>query len=169
MRWIRGIAALLGWFALVAQLFITSANVRAEERTVLDGLITYLSYFTVLTNLLAAITLTVPLVAPAARLSAFLERPTTQGAVATYITVVGIVYSALLRHLWQPQGLQLVVDSLLHDVIPVVFDLQWLLFVRKRSLRWQHPLLWLGYPLAYVMYTLIVGGLRGRYPYPFAD
>ncbi|PZR60920.1 MAG: hypothetical protein DLM53_11090 [Candidatus Eremiobacter antarcticus] len=163
------VAATLAWFALVAQLFLTTATVVAQERSVLAGVITFLSFFTILTNLLTAAALTGSATLADSRLSGFFDRPATQGAIATYITVVGIVYSLLLRQLWQPQGLQLLVDSILHDVIPIAFVIQWFVFVPKGQLQWRHALMWLSYPFVYVVYSLLRGAVSGRYPYPFSD
>lgn len=163
------IAAVLAWFALVAQLFLTTATVVAQERSVLAGVITFLSFFTILTNILTATAFTAASIAADSRLARFFDRPVMQGAIATYITAVGIVYSLLLRQMWQPQGLQFLVDSMLHDVIPIAFVIQWLVFVCKGQLQWRHAVVWLSYPFVYVIYSLLRGAVSGRYPYPFSD
>ena len=41
-------------------------------------------------------------------------------AAREYIAIVGITYSLLLRHMWNPQGTQKIADVLLHDVVPVL-------------------------------------------------
>jgi hypothetical protein len=90
-------------------------------------------------------------------------------ALPFYITIVGIVYSLVLRDLWNPQGLQKLADLLLHDVIPVVYLIFWLRFVPKGVLRWKDALQWLGFPAVYCAYSLVRGALTGWYPYPFID
>jgi hypothetical protein len=65
-----------------------------------------------------------------------------------YIAIVGIVYSLLLRHIWNPQGWQIVADVLLHDLIPLLYVAYWVIFVRKSSLLWKHAVWWLAYPAA---------------------
>ena len=93
------------------------------------SLLSALSYFTVLTNLLV----TVLVSARAARASArsFLSRPGTLAAGAVYIGVVGIIYSLVLRALWAPSGLHKAEDVILHDLIPVLYPLWWLWFAPK--------------------------------------
>jgi hypothetical protein len=71
--------------------------------------------------------------------------------------------------LWSPKGLQLIVDELLHSVIPVWFILSWCLFVPKQTLQWKNILPWLIYPALYCIYALILGAISGFYPYPFID
>ena len=95
--------------------------------------------------------------------------PRIATAIAVYITVVGIVYNTLLRRIWNPQGWDKVADELLHLVIPLLFIIYWLLAVPKGELRWRNTFALLVYPLAYFIWVLIFGALRGWYPYPFID
>jgi len=83
--------------------------------------------------------------------------------------VVGLTYHIILRSLWDPQGLQYIVDELLHTVLPVLFVIYWALFVPKSSLQWKGILSWLILPVAYCVYSFIRGGCTGWYPYPFLD
>jgi len=102
-------------------------------------------------------------------LDSFLTRPGTMTAAAVYIFVVGLVYSLFLRHVWNPTGLNKVADAALHDVVPVLYVLYWLIFVPKKNLSWVQPFYWLIYPLAYFAYALVRGEITGKYPYWFAD
>jgi hypothetical protein len=113
--------------------------------------------------------LTFSFLGPLSSWGTFFSSPTVQTAAAVYITVVGASYSLLLRHLWNPQGGQKVADLLLHDGMPVIYVIFWLLFVRKSSLRWKDAILWLAYPAIYLGYLLVRGALFGIYPYPFVD
>jgi hypothetical protein len=83
--------------------------------------------------------------------------------------VVGLIYALLLRSLWAPSGLQKLADAILHTLLPVLFVLWWLRYAPKQGLRWSEPVRWLGYPLAYFAFSVILGALTGRYLYPFAD
>jgi hypothetical protein len=159
-------AAAVGWMTLLVQLYLTTGTVFAQEGSLFDGLVVFLGYFTILTNVLVAVTLTAAAIQDR---DGWSHRPAVAGGVATAIALVGIVYSLLLRQTWSPQGLALVADACLHDVIPVAFIIYWVLFVPHRSLRWRDPFVWLAYPLAYVVVTVLRGILTGRYPYPFAD
>lgn len=158
--------ALLGWFALVAQFHI---NITSGVATSAELLIRYFSYFTILTNLLVALCCTWVAVSPQRRWGAFFSKTQTLTAITVYILVVGIVYNIILRFLWQPKGLQKLVDELLHSVIPILFLLYWLLFVNKQTLQWKQIFSWLAYPLVYLLFILVRGSFSGFYPYPFVN
>ncbi len=129
----------------------------------------FFSFFTILTNVLAAITLLWPLIAPRSKLGLFLSRPPVRTAVTGYIIVVGVIYYLLLRDLSQRQGWPMFFEYMLHYVTPPLFVLDWLLFVDKRDLDWRIGLSALGFPLAYLVWTVIHGAATGWYPYPFVD
>jgi hypothetical protein len=74
-----------------------------------------------------------------------------------------------LRNLWHPEGLQLVVDELLHSVIPVLFLLYWLIFVPKGLLQWKNVFSWLIYPVVYIVFVLLRGKSSRFYPYPLIN
>jgi hypothetical protein len=88
-------------------------------------------------------------------------------ALATLL--VGLVQRLLLQGLRIQQGGDLVADILLHQVVPVLVPLFWLVFVPKGYLRRRDPLLWACYPLAYLACALMRGVREGHYPYPFLD
>jgi hypothetical protein len=86
-----------------------------------------------------------------------------------YIIVVGVVYEQLLRHLWHPQGMQLLADLVLHDAVPLLYSLYWLVFISKGGLRWSDPAIWLLYPVVFFLYSMFRGVTFGIYPYPFIN
>ncbi len=160
------ILTVLGWFALVCQFWI---NINSKAAPVTEIIIRYFSYFTLLTNIIVALCCSALLLKPHSRLRNFFSRPTTLTAVTIYILVVGVVYNTILRILWMPEGLQKIVDELLHTIIPALFLLFWILFVAKTTLKWKNILPWLIYPLVYAIFILIRGAVSGFYPYPFVD
>ncbi|MBD1842399.1 Pr6Pr family membrane protein [Cyanobacteria bacterium FACHB-63] len=163
------IGAVLLWFALILQLYLT-ANLAIDRGLGLwVGIARYFGYFTILTNILVALAFTVPLVQPRTQWGRFFSYPNVRSAIAVYITIVGIAYSLLLRHIWNPQGWQLVADRLLHDVSPIVYVVFWLLFVPKSALHWRNLPPWLIYPLAYLVVALSRGAIFKWYPYPFLE
>ena len=129
----------------------------------------FFSFFTILTNALAAVTLLWPLIAPRSTLGRFLSRPPVRTAVTGYFIIVGVIYYLLLRDLSQRQGWSMFFEYMLHYVTPPLFVLDWLLFVDKRDLNWRIGLSALGFPLAYLVWTVIHGAATGWYPYPFID
>jgi len=149
--------ALVGWSAILLQLVLSLRLATSNGKSVAAGLVIYLSYFTVLTNILVAVALTVPCFAPATKAGRFFDRPGVNTAIAAYIAVVGIAYSLLLRHIWNPEGWQLIADHLLHDAIP------------KGGLRFAQLPVWLLYPIGYFAYSLVRGALTASYSYPFID
>ncbi len=163
------VIALAGWFALALQLYITIQSRIANDVSITGGVFNFLSYFTILTNMLIAFGLTVCLVKPRSGIGNFFSAPSTQSGMVVYIVVVGIVYNMVLKDLWNPKGLQLIADIILHYAIPIAYVLYWLGFVKKGSLNWTHPFKWLIYPLFYLLYVLIRGAIIGRFPYPFLD
>jgi hypothetical protein len=157
------IFALMGWFALVAQLVLMLAN-RIEP--IGETLIRFFSYFTILTNTLVAVYFS------ALALSTKEDGPYKPGllsAITLYILVVGLVYQVALRSVWDPQGLQRVVDELLHSVMPVLTLWYWARFERMAVLAWRQLPFWLIYPFVYLLYLVVRGHFSGFYPYPFMD
>ena len=86
----------------------------------------FFSFFTILTNVLAAMTLLWPLIAPRSKLGLFLSRPPVRTAVTGYIIMVGVIYYLLLRDLSQRQGWPMFFEYMLHYVTPPLFVLDWL-------------------------------------------
>lgn len=163
------LAAVLGWLGLSIQLYLVFYGRWSVEASLLGGLVSYFSFFTVLTNTLAAAVLTCASTSRQSRGRTFLLQPWVSSGIAVSITVVGVAYSLLLRHLWHPQGWQWVADELLHDVMPLLFVFYWWRCVPKGHLRLGHIGLWTIYPLLYFAYVLLRGDSLGVYPYPFVD
>ena len=161
--------AILGWGALAIQLELVLFARWESGASLVGGLVSYFSYFTILTNTLAAIVLTYAADTRPSSGRAFFLQPWVASGIAVSIIVVGAAYSLLLRQLWQPEGLQWLANEVLHDVMPVLYALYWWFYVPKGVLRWSHVGLWILYPLVYFAYILLRGHLLGVYPYPFVD
>lgn len=162
------VLAAVGWCALMLQYVLLIRNVDGNSGLSLaEANVRFFSYFTIQANILASLVLTAFVIKRP--LDEWLVHPFVRSAVAVYITMVGLIYSVVLRHLWAPQGAQWVADTVLHYVIPVGYLVFWLACVRKAGLRWYDPLLWLIYPLIYLLLILVRGKVSGFYPYPFID
>jgi hypothetical protein len=159
---------LAGTFALVS-VAVQYWLVVLDGGALLRGSVHFFSFFTILTNILAAIALLAPVVAPASRLGRFLERPPVRTAIAGYIIVVGAVYYVLLSNTGHAVGWTLFFEHVLHYAMPPLFVLDWLLFVPKGGVPWGTGLACLGFPLVYGVWTLGHGAVSGWYPYPFLD
>lgn len=162
----RIVFAIVGWAGLVAQYAL---SLEAGTRSLLGSTVVFFSYFTILTNVLVALALTAPALAPDSRLGRWTASEGVRAALAMYIAVVGLIYHLLLDATWNPQGLLFYVNQMLHTVMPVAFMLDWLVFVPKGRLRWIDPVKWLAYPLLYGLFTAIHGLMIGWYPYWFID
>lgn len=168
-RTAAGVVALVAWSGMLLQFYVSAGLMRGNGHGWPLIVARYFSYFTVLTNALVAVTTTVPLVAPASAAGRFFSRASVRAAVASYIALVGIAYSLLLRHVWNPQGLALVSDRIQHDLVPILYVLLWVVFDPKSALRWTDVVRWMIYPAVYVAFALVQGAMSGFYPYYFID
>jgi hypothetical protein len=96
--------AALAWSSVLLQLFITLHSNMQNGRGIAGGIVSFLGYFTILTNLLVCVALTMPLVAPASTAGRFFARSDVTAGVATSIVFVSLAYHFLLRNTWNPQG-----------------------------------------------------------------
>jgi len=163
------VAAILGWAGLSIQLYLILYSRWTLEASLLGGLISFFSYFTVLSNTLVATVLTCELTSRESAARRWFLQSWVSSGVAVSIAVVGLAYSVLLRHLWHPEGWQFLADELMHDIVPLLFLVYWWCCVPKGSLRLRHIGLWVVYPLLYFAYSLFRGHVLAVYPYPFID
>ena len=164
-----GLAAIVVWFGLGLQFYISVPLNISLGRTFAGAIIQILSYFTVLTNILVALAYAYILLTPNSKADKFFSRTATLTAIAVYITIVGCIYNLILSSQWNPQGLFKMADILLHTISPVMFIIFWLVFVVKEKLRWVLVIKWLWFPFFYLVYSLIRGQILGIYPYFFMD
>ena len=166
VKMFAAIAALLGWFAIAAQFYLI---LEMRVSSVPETIIRFFSFFTVLSNIITALCFTGLLLDPKYALHRFFSKPGNQTAVTVYIIIVGAVYNLVLRFIWNPEGLQKIVDEVLHSVIPVLMVIFWLVFTNKNKLQWKDTLQWMLYPISYTIFIAIRGAFSGFYPYPFIN
>ncbi|MBN9217756.1 MAG: Pr6Pr family membrane protein [Mesorhizobium sp.] len=168
-RFLQIAGLVVGLIGLVLQLAITIPASMAAGRSFLGSVVFYFSFFTILTNIGAVLVHTALLSSTGyAWLPAF-ARSRMRAGVAVSITLVSTVYATVLAPLWQPQGLFLLCDVLLHYVTPVLFVLWWLISGTDGRTRWSDISWWMLYPIAYLAYVLARAPLAGEVPYPFLD
>jgi hypothetical protein len=156
------IFAALGWFAVIGQYFNAYFDVPG-------GIFNYVSFFTILSNILVATTLTSVALAPDSAFGRFLARPAVASTTALYITVTGLVYYFLLAALYDLEGWTKHFDHILHYVVPPAYVLFWAIWIPKGTLSLRNVPAMLLPPLLYGVYTLLRGPLADWYPYPFID
>jgi hypothetical protein len=169
-RAVHAVVAVVAVAALVLQtvLVVTGAAVLAE--TEVPALATRLgrlvSYFTIQSNLLVAVT-AVQLARDPGRDGRWWRAVRVAALVG--ITVTGLVHFVLLRPLLDLHGANRVADTLLHLVVPVLALGAWLVAGPRPRAPWRDAVVALAWPVAWLVWTLAVGGVTGWYPYPFLD
>ena len=163
------VAAMLGWAGLSIQMYLIFHSRWTLGASLIGGLVSFFSYFTVLSNTLVATVLTCAVTSRESATRRWFLQPWVSSGIAVSIAVVSLAYNLLLRHLWHPEGWQWLADELLHDVMPLLFLVYWWSCVPKGRLRVGHIGLWVIYPLVYFAYSLLRGHLLAVYPYPFID
>lgn len=159
------IIAFVTWTAVLLQFYLQIAN---RTTAVSEAVIRYFSYFTILTNLLVAVCFS-SLLLKESKAERFFKQPTVITAVTVYILIVGLVYNLILRSQWNPQGLQLLADYMLHSITPLSALFYWIIYVPAREVSWKHTPSWMLYPLFYLVYVIIRGSFSNFYPYFFID
>lgn len=152
------LVAMICWAGLAIQFSVTYGHHHQLAVTVW----TLALFFTILTNLLVALTMT----------WVAIDRTTSAevlGGLTLSMILLGVVYWALLQQFYHLSGPAEIADLLLHKVSPLAMTSWWLLFAPRARLKWSAPWWWALYPLTYLAYALGRGRVEGRYPYPFID
>src|SRR6476661_444270 len=161
--------ALLTWVALAIQFAWAIDNPAVRDISFAERIIRYCSFFTVVGNGIIAVITTANAVFPNSSFSRRVQNGSVLTAAAVYISIVAVVYSLFLRSVVNAQGWHLISDHIVHDVVPAVFVLYWVVFSPKKDVGWLDPVKWLIVPLLYIAYSLIHGAFDNWYPYWFAD
>jgi hypothetical protein len=155
-------AAFLGFSALVTEIATLVARNRFNAGN-------FFSYFTVQSNTLAVISLTVSAIATASgatRRGLDLFR----GAVTLYMTTTILIFIVLLSG-YPSSDLTAVPwdNTVLHYLMPIVIIIDWLIAPPQAAVAYRTALVGLAYPLSYLGYSLIRGHFVHWYPYPFMN
>ena len=166
-RRIAWVGMTLGLLLLILQAFITIPLRMTEGGGFFFALVFYFSFFTILTN-------TGLVRVYAAGLSGwrrlrFLAGPTARTMMAGAILVVMLVYALLLAPLWNPQGLERLLDVGLHYVAPALYLIWWVVGPHPVRLRYGRVLVMMIYPLGYCVWVIARGITIERWPYPFVS
>jgi len=169
--------------AVVTQLVASITTTIELGRDLSTVIANFFSFFTILSNVLAAVVL---LWAGVSALRGGGESATESPALATALAcattamiITGIVYNLLLRGITLPQGSEPVPwsNEVLHLIGPLFLLLDLLLAPRRRGLPWRSVVVVLVFPLVWAAYTLLRGPLVTNpatgdpwwYPYPFLN
>jgi hypothetical protein len=169
-RTVHLVVAAVAWGAVVLQLALVLAGsaVLVEEDPPGRGesIYRFFAYFTIQSNLLVAVASTVLAHDPGS------DRPwwrVVRVAALGGITVTGVVHFLLLRPLLDLDGADWVADKLLHMVVPVLAVAAWAWCGPRPRIHLRETAYALCWPVAWVVWTLVVGQVDGWVPYPFLD
>ncbi len=165
-RPLAALGAMIGLFGLGLQYWLLYADMAADGASPLAITWRFFVWFTLLTN--TFVTLVMARAAWKPESFAGLNAPRVELMAVTSIMFVCIIYNVLLASRWDPQGWQKVADVIVHQVVPIVFLLFWVLRPHG-ALKWRDAAFAALWPLAYAIYGLIRGLFDHFYPYFFMD
>ena len=171
-RWFFGLTSVLVTFGILLQLKVAAANDSGYFEGVPSRIVNVLSYFTVQSNILIALT--------TGLLAVHLGRPETWFRVLRLsavigITITGIVFHIALKGLTELTGPAVTADWILHTASPILGLLGWVIFGPRGWVTSRIVKLSVLFPVLWLAYTLVRGALvedrsgRNFYPYPFLD
>lgn len=169
-RTVHLVVAAVAWAAVVLQLVLvvegSAVLVEVDPPGLGARVYRFFAYFTIQSNLLVAVVSTVLAREPA------LDRPAwrvVRLAGLGGITVTGLVHFFLLRPLLDLDGADWVADKMLHMVVPVLAVAAWAWVGPRPRFAVREAAYALCWPLAWLVWTLVVGRVDGWVPYPFLD
>ena len=128
--------------------------------------VNYFSYFTIDSNLIA---IGVLIAAALNRDRASTPRvDLVRGGAVVYMSITGIVFTLLLSNTDVDTAIPWV-NSVVHELMPLVMLADWLITPPAARLRMRQGVLWLSLPLVWIIYTIIRGAIVNLYPYPFLN
>lgn len=171
-RWFFGVTSALVSFGILLQLEVAATNDSGYFVGVPSRIVNVLSYFTVQSNILVALT--------TGLLAVRLNRTETWFRVLRLsaiigITITGIVFHLALKGLTELTGPAVTADWILHTASPILGLLGWIIFGPRGWVTSRIVKLSVLFPVLWLAYTLVRGALvedrngRNFYPYPFLD
>lgn len=171
-RVVFGFTSALVAAGLVIQFVLAIGNDDGAFAAVPARILNFFSFFTVQSNIAVAVT--------TGLLAANLHRPSTWFRVFRIVAVVaiavtGIVFHLALADLQELTGWDLVADTVLHTLSPIISVAGWLLFGPRRQLTNRVVGLAVVPPVCWLVYALIYGELATTrsgahyYAYPFMN
>ena len=164
LLWVMMLSSVIGvgiWY--VRGLMSTPFN-EWLQRTVVT-----FSFFTNFSNAIIVV-MAAALLFGRGRINRWFQSPSVQSACCLYIAFVGLGFWFILGG---PGELNTLMDWIpeitAHSLSPILGAVYWFRIVPKGSLNRWDPIIWLSYPIAYLVYWLFRGPLVGYYPYFFID
>jgi hypothetical protein len=128
----------------------------------------FVSFFTIQSNIAAAVMLALLVIVRRPERSAWFEA--VRGGVVFFIAITGVVFALLVQgHQEDLQTTTSWVDTVVHRLMPLALVVDWLVERPRHRLSPWVVLAWLGCLAAWLAYTLVRGEIVDWYPYPFVD
>ncbi|MGL5616672.1 MAG: Pr6Pr family membrane protein [Sarcina sp.] len=139
--------------------------VKPGKYSVTTNIIGYFTYFTEMSNILAAIWfLNKGFFNERFK---FFNKAQVRGAINTYVWVAGIIFFLVLNKQWHAVGLTKLEEYTLHGFTPLAFFIDYILFEKKGEYKIMTTPVWYIFPFVYTFYAVGVGYLIQKYPYSF--
>lgn len=135
------------------------------------SLLNFFSFFTVQSNIVAAIVLLVVGVGTLVGAQSHRQFAFLRGAATLYMLMTGIISFLLLSDV-PAEDLQATipwVNAVIHYIMPIVMLADWLLYPPQFIFSFRTTIYWLVFPLLFLVYSLVRGAATGWYPYPFLN
>jgi cobalamin synthase len=153
--------------ALSAELTVHIAGHVASGGTVLGALLSFVSYYTVGSNILLAVVYAAHL--SRSRALRILRDARVRTMAAAMITLVMLVYLFILSRVESPQGLGKISVILAHYVSPPIYLAWWAATSHRDNIGIRDLPYMVAPSIAYMAYVLLLGHLTGTYPYAMLD
>jgi hypothetical protein len=172
-----GVNALVAWIGLTVGFVIMVLGLYPSLNTdptmlgnpaqgVVGRILDYFTYFTIWSNIVVAVVMTMLFLRPAR--DSFIFRVLRLDSVLM-IVVTGIIYNVILAGGARLQGLEVVSNAFDHIITPVVTLVVWLVLGPRGWISWRTIGAALIIPIVWLAWALARGAVIGAYPYGFLD
>ncbi|KQO62295.1 Pr6Pr family membrane protein [Curtobacterium sp. Leaf261] len=169
----RTVVNVLRLVVAIAIIIAIAAQWARSVQSPLYNFFNFFGYFTIQSNIIAAVALLVAVVVGIRRRQSRGSADWTvllRGAATVYMGVTGVVYNTLLVGGTVDNSFNVQwSNDILHRIGPVYLILDWLLFSDRGRLTMSRIWIFLVYPIVWTIVILIRGATDGFVPYPFLD
>lgn len=165
----RIILGLFTWSVLIL-MFVRTAKTQVDVLSgFLAGIRSY-RYYTMQTNLLVAIWLTLAVIFHFNSNRLKKVEGALKGGITIYITITFLGYAIMLSSLYNPTTPYGIFTNLvIHYLVPIAFLIDWIFTLKKVKYKFLYLAFWIIYPILYIIWSVINGKFLGSYLYPFLD
>ena len=170
MRQVFGVLRVLGAAAVIVAIAGQFAQSWSMVPDRAAFVVNFFSFFTILSNALAAIALLVGAWFSFTRRVDPAAYNLVRACVVTYMATTFVVYNLLLREISLDQATTVPwSNEILHVWAPLYLIVDWLFAPGRRPIAWGRLWTIVIFPIVWAVYSMIRGALIGWYPYPFLN